>query len=86
MAQIVEKQTFCNVCADLEIKLDEIILEEEQKCLDIVEQKQEKRSKELSRLFNKAKHNANYLNEIVKIDKHKANIDSQVNYNRLVFF
>jgi hypothetical protein len=85
MAQIVEKQTFCNVCADLEIKLDEIILEEEQKCLDIVEQKQEKRSKELSRLFNKAKHNANYLNEIVKIDNYKAKIDNQVR-NHLVFF
>ena len=85
MAQIVEKQTFCNVCADLDIKLDEIILEEEQKCLDVVEQKQEKRSKELSRLFNKAKHNANYLNEIVKIDNYKAKIDNQVR-NHLVFF
>ena len=82
MAQIVEKQTFCNVCADLDIKLDEIILEEEQKCLDVVEQKQEKRSKELSRLFNKA----NYLNEIVKIGNFKAKIDNQVKYNRLLFF
>ena len=86
MAQIVEKQTFCNVCADLEIKLDEIILEEEQKCLEAVEVKQEKIGKKLSRLFNKAKHNANYLNEIVKIGNFKAKIDNQVKYNRLVIF
>lgn len=86
MAQIVEKQTFCNVCADLEIKLDEIILEEEQKGLEAVEVKQEKRDKELSRLFNNAKYNANYLNEIVKINNYKAKIDNQVKYNRLVFF
>lgn len=86
MAQIVEKQTFCNVCADLEIKLDEIILEEEQKGLEAVEVKQEKRDKELSRLFNNAKYNANYLNEIVKINNYKAKIDNQVKYNRLLFF
>ena len=79
MAQIVEKQTFCNVCADLDIKLDEIILEEEQKRLEVVEQKQEKKGK-LSRLFNNIRHN-----EIVKIDNYKAKIDNQVR-NHLVFF
>ncbi|MFW9952794.1 MAG: hypothetical protein ACFFKA_21950 [Candidatus Thorarchaeota archaeon] len=77
MAQTVEKQPFCNICAELNIDLDSIDFSKENILHEVVIEEKNTLGKQLLKLFSKGKNNAKYLNETKKIGNFKFNKDAQ---------
>jgi hypothetical protein len=71
LAQTVEKQSFCNLCADLTIELDSIVLENARELQEVGIRGKDETKKQLLKLFTKEKNNS--------INQYKANIDSKNN-------
>ncbi|MFX0009532.1 MAG: hypothetical protein ACFE9R_04400, partial [Candidatus Hermodarchaeota archaeon] len=71
MAQTAEKQSFCNLCADLTIELDSFVLENAKELQEVSIRGKNETKKQLLKLFTKEKNNS--------INQYKANIDSKNN-------
>ncbi|MFW9950225.1 MAG: hypothetical protein ACFFKA_08900 [Candidatus Thorarchaeota archaeon] len=80
MAQTVEKQPFCNICADLTVELESLSFEEGKKTQEVVVKENNFVGNQLLKLVNKTKYNSKYLNEVVNINDYKTNIDRKINY------
>jgi hypothetical protein len=77
MTQIIEKQPFCKACADINIDLEGIILDDVKKAEKVILKEEKIEKRDLIRLYKRAKMNAKYLEEISEINNYKANVDKQ---------
>ncbi|NHJ25604.1 MAG: hypothetical protein EAX89_13555 [Candidatus Lokiarchaeota archaeon] len=77
MSQIIEKQPFCKACADINIDLEGIILDDFKKAEKVIVKGEKVEGRGSIGLYNRAKMNATYLEEISEMNNYKANLDRQ---------
>lgn len=77
MSQIIEKQPFCKACADINIDLEGIILDDFKKAEKVIVKGEKVEGRGSIGLYNRAKMNAKYLEEISEMNNYKANVDRQ---------
>ena len=74
MEEIIEKQPFCNVCAEIQIDLESLIVPDSGIKSEI-DKKEREPSKLLMKLFKRAKYNPEYLKETMSYTQFKAKLD-----------
>jgi hypothetical protein len=75
MEEIIEKHSFCNTCADIQIDLESLIIPEDSGEKSDSIKKERAPSRLLLKLFKKARYNPEYLNETMTYNQYKAKLD-----------